>query len=626
MSIFCHYNRGGKRFQRRSKSENNLGVRFAALLLCLSMLTGFLPALALAADDEGKLSKLSSIVTFDSITLHCMDADGQPEKAAIQNGTLIEKDKKLVLRYTYTITEEQCNQITAGTDYYLDVSPHLSLPNLNEGSELTIETDDGSVPFGKIYSDGNKAWVTFDAKSDGSGTVLSEYSELNNAFFYLNCNRAGAVPAGESPIEGNSNLYAMKFENVSELRFGYAENEPVTAKAKINKGGKLQDKTITWTINYTPWQNPAASDPVTLDTPFELRDTIDTSSHSYVAGSVTIDRTPVTAAYTYTSRDGIQGGEDAYVIVETSADGGSTTLTFGGTKFNAGEATQGNPAVSLAITYQTSINDNLLLPGGTVGKKITNAADLFAGKNGEFNRLGISGKSTVTIPQPTWLTKTGKTTRDPGKGSTTDWTITFQPNGFSFEDSNNLTLHDQLPNGSTLVGDSVKVNRVEATATPGTDNDFTISPITTNNQPVTITYQSHVEEDMYDSGTSLGSNTAWFTFQYGDKEYTTPQAKKDVGSGDGSGTPGTATLVKTNTGYNTTDRTIVWTVTINPHKANFKSGTFTDDLKAVGPRCTAGHTSGLELVDGTNGITVLIEGAAPENSDLVQLVYCINDI
>ena len=49
-------------------------------------------------------------------------------------------------------------------------------------------------------------------------------------------------------------------------------------------------------------------------------------------------------------------------------------------------------------------------------------------------------------------------------------------------------------------------------ATAGTNNDFTISPITTNNQPVTITYQSHVPEDMYDSGTSLGSNIAWFTF------------------------------------------------------------------------------------------------------------------
>ena len=614
MSMFYRHNRGGKRLQRKPKSESSSGARLAALLLCLSMLMGFLPALASAADDG---EKLSSIVTFESISLHYAGAGGQPEGTAIQDGTLLEKDKQLVLRYTYNITEDQCAQIAAGTNYYLEVSPHLVLPNLRDGSEVTIETENGTVPFGKIYSDGSRAWVTFYAKSDSTDTVLSEYGELNNAFFYLNCNRADQVPTGESPIGGNSNLYAMKFENNEQITFGYAENEPVTAKAQINKGGALQDKTITWTINYTPWQNPAGDDGVDLDTPFELRDTIDTSLHSYVPNSVTIGGSPVSA---YTSRDEIQGNEDAYVIVETPENGSNTVLTFGGTKFNAGQATKGNPATSLTITYQTSINDDLLLPGGTGGKKVTNAADLFAGENDVFNSLNITSSSTVPIPQPTWVTKEGHTTRDPGNGSTTDWTVTFQPNGFTFTEDNGLTLHDQLPTGSTLVEDSVKVNGAEVTKTAGTNNDFTISPITTNNQPVTITYRTHAPEDMYDSGTSLGSNIAWFTFQYGGQEYTTPQAKKDIGSGDGSGTPGTATLVKTNKGYNAATRTIEWTVTINPHKANLKSGTFTDDLGAVGPRCAAGHTSGLELVGGTSDITVLLDGAAPD-PNLVQLEY-----
>ena len=506
MSMFYRHNRGGKRLQRKPKSESSSGARLAALLLCLSMLMGFLPALASAADDE---EKLSSIVTFDSITLHYAGVGGQPEGTAIQDGTLLEKDKQLVLRYTYNITPDQCAQIAAGTNYYLEVSPHLVLPNLRDGSEVTIETENGTVPFGKIYSDGSRAWVTFYAKSDSPDTVLSEYGELNNAFFYLNCNRADQVPTGESPIEGNSNLYAMKFENNEQITFGYAENEPVTAKAQINKDGKLQDKTITWTINYTPWQNPAASDPVTLETPFELRDTIDTGLHSYVDGSVKIDGSSVT---TYTSRDDIPSGAETYVLVETPENGINTVLTFGGTKFNAGEATQGNPATPLTIAYQTSINDDLLLPGGTGGKKVTNAADLFAGENDVFNSLNITSSSTVPIPKPTWVTKEGHTTRDPGNGSTTDWTVTFQPNGFTFTEDNGLTLHDQLPNGSTLVEDSVKVNGAEVMATAGTNNDFTISPITTNNQPVTITYQSHVPEDMYDSGTSLGSNIAWFTF------------------------------------------------------------------------------------------------------------------
>ncbi len=177
MGMFHRHSRGGKRLQRKPKSEHHPGVRLAALLLCLSMLTGFLPALARAEDQGGNLS---SIVTFDSITLHYAGADGQSVGAAVQN---------------------------------------------------------------------------------------------------------------------NSNLYAMKFENNTQLKFGYAENEPVSAKAQINKGGSLTDKTITWTINYTPWQNPTEGDGVTLDTPFELRDTIDTSLHSYVNNSITIDGQTVTGSF-----------------------------------------------------------------------------------------------------------------------------------------------------------------------------------------------------------------------------------------------------------------------------------------------------------------------------------------
>lgn len=438
MGMFHHHSRGGKRIQRKTKSEHHSGVRLAALLLCLSMLTGFLPALARAADGR---PLLSSIVTFDSITLHYAGADGQSAGAEVQDNALIKKDDNLMLRYTYAISEEQCGKITAETNYYLDVSPHLVLPNLGSGSPLTmtVENDDGTKEekqFGIINADGASAWVEFLADTDG--TLLLGSDGILNAYFYLNCNRANDVPADETPIDGNSNLYAMKFETTPEtsLHFSYAENEPVSAKAQINKSGSLTDKTITWTIDYTPWQNPAEGDDVTLETPFELRDTIDTSLHSYVDNSVTIDGESVTP---YTSRGQVQGNETAYVIVGTSADGGNTTLTFGGTKFNAGEATGADPAKTLAITYKTEIKDELLLPteGNKDGKKVTNTAELFAGPDFE-NQLRISGEAEVTVDQPKWLTKTGKTTRNPGNGSTTDWEVVFNPNGFTFDASNSL--------------------------------------------------------------------------------------------------------------------------------------------------------------------------------------------
>lgn len=572
MDMFHRHSRGKKRPWRKSKSKYHSGVRLIAFLLCLSMLTGTLPALAQTNADE---EKLSAIVNFDSITLHYADSGGQPGEV-VQDGALIEKDTELALRYTYSITGEQCESIQAGTSYYLDVSPHLKLPtNLNAELTLTDTTtqEDGTsvetkIKFGTLHADGSRAWVTFLPDTAGTGTVLSEYGGIENAYFYLDCNRAENIPDSETPIDGKGNLYAMKFENIGELHFGYAEKEPVKAKAQISKGGSLTDKTITWTINYTPWQNPGGSDPVTLGTPFELRDTIDTSQHSYVEGSVKIDGQPVTAV---TSRDAVPLNAKTYVLVEPSADGAATLLTFGGTKFNAGQATRGEPAAPLKITYQTSINDDLLLPGstgGTNGKRVTNTADLFAKKDGVFSSLSISSGSTVTIPQPTWVTKTGKTTRDyldsgEPNGSHTKWTVTFQPSGFSFTEENNLTLHDRLPGGSTLVEASVKVDGAPATVNTGEDGAFTISGIETDNKPVSITYTTRVPEEMYDSGTNLGSNVAWFTFDHGDFSYSTPEAKTPVGSGDGSGTPGTATIVKTNSGYNAANCTIDWTVKIN---------------------------------------------------------------
>ncbi len=590
--------------------------RLPAILLCFVMLAGFFSVPEAEAADE---KRLSDIAKFGEIALYYAGAGGLPEGAAIQDRSLIEKDAQLVLYYTYEIPGKNILDIKADTEYDLDVSSHLVLSDLSGGSPLMVETENGPQKFGTIYAQKNKAWVTFEAGENGAGTVLSELGGLDGAYFYLDCKRAKAPPADELPIDGENNLYAMKFENGKQLCFGYAENEPVEAKAQIQKNGVLSDKTITWTIEHTPWQNPPEDTGFTTDTPFELRDTIDTSVHSYKKDSAEIDGSPVVA---YQSREAVDYTKEAYVLVETYDDGAKTLLTFGGTKFKAGKATKGNPAKAFQITYDTVIEDDLLLPGSKGGQKVTNAAELFAGTDGEFHKLDVSSSKTVSIPQPVWITKTGKTTRHTdGTGSVTDWRVTFSPNGFEFTDENMLTLHDVLPDGSTLVRDSIHVDGVPTSAA-SEDNGFTVAPIKTDNQPVTITYQTQVPEEMYDSGTDLGKNTAWFTFRYNDTEYEAPKATVAVGSGDGSGTSGTSTLVKSNGGYNAAERSIDWTVTINPHKANLKSGTFTDDLGAAGGRCSVeGHAHGLELVGGKDGVKVLIDGKELVDPGLVELEY-----
>lgn len=570
----------------------------------------------------------STIVHFDEIALYYAGADGQPEGAAFQDGDLIEKGRQLILKYGYTITEAQCGNIVAGTEYYLDISPHLELPDLSDGASLMIDLGGGvKEQFGMIYADGSRAWIVFDA--EGSGTVLSKYGELENAFFYLNCYRAGEPPADEKPVDGQDNLYAMKFENGEQiLKFGYTEREPFIAKAEVKKGGALKDGKITWGIDYTPWQNPSAGDGVTVDSAFELRDRIDNSLHQYVDGSAQIGGVPIQhySSYDEIPKDSIP---DAYVIVEEDADGIGTTLIFGGTKMNAGNATQGDQVQALKITYETSVNVQLPLPGDSGEKTVTNEVRLFAGENGIFNDMGISGKSSVTVPPPVWLEKTGQTTRHTdGKGSTTEWRITFFPNGFSSAELEELTLHDRLPESSKLVPGSVQVDGQPVNAVTDDNNGFTVSTVTMKDgSPVNIIYQTQVPEEKYDQGTDLGNNKAWFTFKHNAVEYSTPTAITPVGSGSGDdgGMSDTAVLVKTNGGYDAAARTIDWTVKINPHRAYFKAGTFEDLLREVGGSCGInGHGSGLELVDGSvDSITVLIDDKEPTEAEweLITLNY-----
>lgn len=642
------------------RAYNSFRIRYLALLLCFLVMVSYLPVTAAgnsetqkevsegeteeiaeklleeeseekpeeALEDEPGMKNLSTYISITKITLCYVWDDGQ--LFPVPDEDLINKDDKLVLHYTYEISEDQCKEIHANTRYYLNVPAHLVLPSLPEGSPLEIKIEgEEKKQFGAIYADGSRAWVMFKENANG-GTVIGDCGGISDAYFYLDCERSREVPDDEVPIEGKTNLYKMIFENGDELCFGYAENAPFINKAEVGKYASLKDRRITWKIEYTPWQNPSGEDGVTEETSFELRDHIDPSKHCYVKGSVKIDGNSVVE---YDSRDKVPEDAETYVLFENGED-----LILGGTKFQAGTATQGDGAVPVEITYDTDIKEdfllNSLLPGSNTGQKIqiTNEARLFAaGADNIYNNMQISGTYTMTVPQPIWVTKEGNTTRIPGNGSVTDWKVTFNPNGLIFTEECMLTLHDRLPDGSTLVEGSAKVEGAPVGVDGGNqaEESFVISCINAVEHPITITYQTSVPEEMYDNGTNLGSNTAWFTFSYGGEDYITPQAVRPVGNGDGTGLPGTSTLVKRNNGYDASTRTIEWVVEINPHKAYLKGGTFTDDLSMVGGTCNfPGHAGGLELVgaDGrlgnVDGIRVNIDPALSDTDKVpVELEY-----
>lgn len=629
----------GDRKVKKKRDWKHLGSRFTAILLCLSLLAGLMPTAA-AAEERKSFQDAAEIV---AITLHKMNGSELGEE--VEENALLKKGESLGLKYTYTISEKKSKELVADTPYYLEISPHL-VPDLGSSIPLKMKIDkDTEIEFAKLHADGSGAYVTFykadstvdtadvagsevRAVSDGGitgtadavngDTFLAQIIEkegfggLEDAYFYLGCKRADTVPPGATAEEKENNRYGLKFENGEMLYFGYYELEPVTQRAKLTKKGEVAEDTITWTLDYTPWQNPSGAEDVTADTTFVVKDRIkDTQKHSYVTGSAKIDGAEITE---YSSDDTIPEDKDIYVVLEKQEEV-ITALTFGGTKLQAGKATNENPAEELKITYDTKVSPTLLLPvkgssGG--GGKIANEVWL-ALADGGSQSWNIKASTTVIIDKPTWVKKEGTTARTPGSGAVTDWKVTFYPNGFPFTKDNELALHDKLPESSQLVDGSVTVevdgvDKTTDTLFNSETSGFTISEIETDNKEVVITYQTKIEESVYEDDNDLGENTAWFTFSCDGKDCETSPVKKSVDNGGGSGDTGTNRILKSNTGYKQNTRTIDWTVTINPRQVNLMGGTFIDDLSNVGPDCTRGHTKGLEVVGGVSGIKVLIDG------------------
>lgn len=573
-----------------SKTPRQWSRRLFSALLCFALLAVVFPALTAQAQED---AALSGAVSIDTAALTYADGSTVPEGAMLRSG------EKLKLSYAFTISQEQASALSSDTPYYLQVSSHVALPNL-DGKPLVCkaaneEGTQADVQFATLHSGGGRAWIVFLPGS--SGTVVSELGGVASSFS-LDCSRATSLPGDVGEEEVRQNVYAVNLEGSTAARFGYWENQPVKAEAQLERKGSYDPaaRTIAWTITYTPWQNPDGTEGIGLDTRFELREVLDKAQHTCLPDTLKINgedpadstRNPDAETYAF-----LQDG---------------TTLVIGGKNLNAGTATQGSPAQAITISYQTKVLDSLLLPGGS-DLTVKNDVTLFAANEEDFSATGIHKAAEVTVNQPTWLTQSSETHRDIGNGAYTDWAVTIHPNGFTFGTDNNLTLHSQLPAGSALVENSLKVGGQDAAPALGEDGSFTVSPIVTSGETVTITYRTHVDEELYAKGTDLGKNNLQLSLTYDGASFAASLAA-GIGSGDSSSP---AILEVSNAGYNAAARSIDWTVKINPNGAAVHGGTFTSDLSL--PGCGKdGHTSGLELVGGADGVTVKPQSAIEDGS------------
>ena len=330
--------------------------------------------------------------------------------------------------------------------------------------------------------------------------------------------------------------------------------------------------------------------------------------------------------------------------VRLSYNSGTRTLTISNMK-------EGEGTGDITITYSTTIPNKYLLPesgsdtwgGSSKGGTVSNTAKLYASEDGTAIETPLAEATATHKVEPIqYLEKTGEKVN--GNPRLLEWTVTVDRGIAKDAD---FTLTDTLPPSLTLVQtandlpEGVSVPTGESytptlNSNPCTleveDNTFTLEiggdsgNSFKDDGTATLVYYTTVAESYFeDDDTPLGDNVASLSFDLGkpgESDPYTTQVSVPVGNGDGGVGVDTARVTKTAGDYDPTDRTVQWTVTINPNQADLKSASLTDNLsymEITGPNgpisnnarsCgVEGHEKGAKLlVDGTHKVAVTFEG------------------
>lgn len=389
------------------------------------------------------------------------------------------------------------------------------------------------------------------------------------------------------------------------------------------------DNLLTWTITYTPAQNTGM-------TGFEIHDTL---GEGLEPAFLNTDGTAVDTDKVTVTRDNspISG-------VQLSYNSGTRTLTISNMK-------EGEGTGDITITYSTTIPNKYLLPesgsdtwgGSSKGGTVSNTAKLYASEDGTAIETPLAEATATHKVEPIqYLEKTGEKVN--GNPRLLEWTVTVDRGIAKDAD---FTLTDTLSPSLTLVQtandlpEGVSVPTGESytptlNSNPCTleveDNTFTLEiggdsgNSFKDDGTATLVYYTTVAESYFeDDDTPLGDNVASLSFDLGkpgESDPYTTQVSVPVGNGDGGVGVDTARVTKTAGDYDPTDRTVQWTVTINPNQADLKSASLTDNLsymEITGPNgpisnnarsCgVEGHEKGAKLlVDGTHKVAVTFEG------------------
>lgn len=502
---------------------------------------------------NGACKELDGSALIDSVKITKISSDGTVTELTSGGDNVISKDDKIRVEYifndVYVVPKgEEKNAIF---DYVVAGSKY-SVPGI---PSICVRTDSNTVPVKN--SERTLGDISFDADGNATLTIDSSFEDTETA--------KGATAGFDLQLDlskdqdGSQASFDLAFGdnfsitvNVDELMAKAPQVEKSASDHPDDNG------VVTWTVKLTNDSNP-----IDYADGYTFTDSLG-SDQSYVNG---------------TFKAKVNGAD---VDVTPTADG--TDLTW--------HYKNNEPGAVMEFTYQTkmdllaslSVNND----GGLATSTVKNNINVTAPAGEGYKALDISDTASSTFSKELekWIDKEGGEVDENGVA---DWKVTVQNNGFSVYD---VVLTDKIiaDTGVTITVSDVKVydkNNNEVTTYDRTyENNtqvFNLGEMTGSDTYV-VTYKTKIENfDTYiKENHAVPRNEASLTYKYKKGDGTEAVIPKGPGVGkdfkNDNLLTAKAAIEKTAAGYDASNHTITWNVTVNKSKQALTNVRVTDIL------------------------------------------------
>lgn len=533
---------------------------------------------------------LFNMVSFNNVVSN-LSIKVTVDDVEIGINTLISFDDTLIVRYDFNISEEMVEYIhglyeddDSSAMYLLTLPDYLDFTSLNTTEPYPIYLNNHTQYAELIIDEYGDVYIKF------TGEFWQNYTagEINDAFFELECK------LDKTEVD-NTETITLTFDGNKSVEIQVSENVPTPYT--VTKEGTYDNEALD--TGYISWAITIEPGTVEITLPITIIDTFDNNTQNEFDGSSVILKLG--------NAELVKGTNYSVEVDDTNE---TTTVTYVISSLTIGDVTYSAEQKlkltdNIVLTYNTKFTEEAYYLNSSSGSLSTTVNNTVNVTDSDSSGINVSAEDTVTANQQMVL-KEGKVISSTADNYIIQWTLRVSTGNVT----NALTylkLYDAIPDGLTLVNDSVYIGS-SSTAfdnnnTPTTDdNDYPDANIYTYTfsspyaTTYTITYYTKVDSRYFtdDLKSYELENKAWLEYKFtGTDEGESIIIPPSVDKAGFSTKIIQKSAKTTNNSYYyeltsiASKKAIQWEIILNPNYLNIKSGAvITDELP-----------EGLEYVD-----------------------------